>query len=328
MHRRKFIAALGGATVFPFVAHTQQSDAKRRVAILFAQSEADPEARQRATVAKAALQELGWIEGQNIRLELRWFDNEPNRAKQLAQELFALTPDVILVQSTPGVEAVRAATRTIPTVFVVVTDPVGSGVVPSLAHPNANITGFSSFEPEIGTKWLETLKGVAPSVQEVAVLLDPEFSAFTAVWQSINAVAPAMGSQLVQAPIHTSADIEPAIISTANKPNRGLLVIPNALTTGNRALIIQLAARYRLPAIYPFRFFAAAGGLISYGIDQDDLFRRGIGYVSRILKGEKAGDLPVQIPTKFDFVINLKTAKTLGLEIPPKLLFTADEVIE
>jgi putative ABC transport system substrate-binding protein len=213
-------------------------------------------------------------------------------------------------------------------VFVVVTDPVGSGVVASLARPNANMTGFSSFEPEIGTKWLEALKEVAPHIQEVAVLLDPDFSAFTAVWQSISAVAPAMGLGLVQAPIHTSRDIEPAIASVAAKPNRGLLVVPHALTTGNRNLIVQLAARHRLPAIYPFRFFTTAGGLISYGIDQDDLFRRGTGYIDRILRGAKPADLPVQVPTKFELAINLKTAKSLGLTVPQKLLFTADEVIE
>ena len=330
MRRRKFLGALGGAAaaVWPLVAHAQQPKSMRRFAVLFAQAESDPASQQRAAVVRRTLQELGWIEGRNIQLDFRWFDNEPARARQLAEEVVALAPDAILVQSTPGIEAVRAATKTVPTVFVVVTDPVGSGVVTSLARPNANVTGFSSFEPEIGSKWLDTLKEVAPNVREVAVLLDPDFSAFTAVWKSISAVAPGMGLQLVQAPIHTSSDIEPAIVSVAAKPDRALLVVPHALTTGNRNLIVQMAAKHGLPAIYPFRFFTTAGGLMSYGIDQDDLFRRGTGYIDRILKGDKPADLPVQVPAKFELVINLKTAKSLGLTVPQKLLFTADEVIE
>ena len=328
MKRRDFIGLIGGVAALPLAARAQQSEPVRRVAVLLAQKEADPESQQRAATVKQTLKELGWVSDRNIRLELRWFDNEPTRAILLARELVAMAPDAILVQSTPGVEAVRAATRTIPTVFVVVSDPVGSGVVASLAHPDSNLTGFSSFEPEIGTKWLGALKDVAPKIREVAGLLDPSFSAFTAVWRSINAIAPAMGLQIVQAPIHTTADIEPAIASAASKPDRGLLVVPNALTTGSRELIVRLAADFRMPAIYPFRFFTTAGGLMSYGIDQDDLFRRGTGYIDRILKGAKPTDLPVQIPTKFEFVVNLRTAKALGLEFPPKLLFTADEVIE
>jgi putative ABC transport system substrate-binding protein len=328
MRRRKFLSVLGGVATLPLAARAQQPGSLRKFAVLFAQAETDPESQQRAAVVKRTLQELGWIEGRNIRLEFRWFSNEPESARRLAKELVALSPDAILVQSTPGVEAVRAATKTIPTVFVVVTDPVGSGVVESLARPNTNMTGFSSFEPEIGSKWLDTIKEVAPRIREVAVLLDPDFSAFTAVWKAIVSAAPGMGLQLIQAPIHTSGDIEPAIALVATKPDRALLVVPHALTTGNRDLIVRLAAQHRMPAVYPFRFFTTAGGLMSYGIDQDDLFRRGTGYIDRILKGDKPADLPVQVPSKFELAFNLKTAKTLGLTVPPKLLFTADEVIE
>ena len=332
MQRRRFVTLLGaagiGPALLPFAARAQQPGGLRRFAVLFAQAETDPESQQRAAIVRRTLQELGWIEGRNIRLEFRWFDNEPARARLLAEELVALTPDAILVQSTPGVEAVRAATKSVPTVFVVVTDPVGSGVVESLARPNTNMTGFSSFEPEIGSKWLETIKEVAPHIREVGVLLDPGFSAFTAVWKAIVSAAPGMGLQLAQAPIRTLSDIEPAIASVAAKPDRALLVVPHALTTGNRDLIVQLTARHRLPAIYPFRFFTTAGGLMSYGIDQDDLFRRGTGYIDRILKGDKPANLPVQVPSKFELAFNLKTAKSLGLTVPAKLLFTADDVIE
>lgn len=330
MRRRGVLGMLAGGALAasPFAARAQQTDGIRKVAVLLAQAESDPESQVRVAIVRRTLQERGWIIGRNIQLELRWFDNEPELAKRMAKQLVELSPDAILVQSTPGIEAVRAATRAIPTVFVVASDPVGSGIVASVARPGGNVTGFSSFEPEIGTKWLEALKEVAPGIREVAVLLDPELSAFASIWRSINAVAPTMGLRLIQAPIRTASDIEPAIVAAAGQSNRALLVIPNPLTTGHRDAIIKLAAQHKLPAIYPFRFFALSGGLMSYGIDQNDLFKRGTGYIDRILKGEKPAELPVQAPSKYEFVMNLKTAKALGLSVSTSLLLRADEVIE
>ena len=329
MKRREFITLLGGvAAAWPLAARAQQGERMRRIGVLMGQAAIDSEGQSRAAALRNALQDLGWIDGRNVRFELRWFAGEPDRAAAYARELVDLAPDVIVANTVPGLAAVARATRAIPTVFVAVTDPVGSGYVAGLAQPGGNITGFSTFEPPIGGKWLEALKQIAPATRKVAVIVDPDFVGFAAIWRAIQAAAPAFGVEVTPAVFRDAADIEPAVTAVAGAPNLALIVLPHAVTTAHRDQIVGLAARHRLPAVYPFRFFATAGGLMSYGINITDLFRRSASYVDRILKGEKPADLPVQAPTKYELVINLKTAKALGLDVPSNLLALADEVIE
>jgi putative ABC transport system substrate-binding protein len=301
----------------------------RRVGVLAAYREDDPEAQTRIAVFREGLQALGWTEGRNIVMEYRWGAGEPERARIFAAEMVSMKPDVILAHGTPAVTALRTVTSTIPVVFVSVVDPVGAGHVQSLARPGGNITGFSTFEPDIGGKWLELLKEVAPGLRRVAAVSDPGFKGFAGVWGAIETLAPRFGLDLTSISFHAPTDdLESAVAAFAREQGGGLIVVPTALNAVHRYRIFSAAAVNRLPAIYAFRFYAIDGGLMAYGIDNIDLFRRGAAYVDRVLRGETPADLPVQAPTKFELVINLKTAKALGLEIPPSLLARADEVIE
>jgi putative tryptophan/tyrosine transport system substrate-binding protein len=328
--RRELIAALGGAAVaWPLPLSAQHPRAVRRIGVLMGIAENDADAKPRAIAFRHGLQELGWTEGRNISIEYRWAAADPEHMHSYAAELVALAPDLILANTTPVVTALQHATRTIPIVFVNVVDPAGRGFVANLARPGGNITGFLIFEFSMGGKWLETLKQVAPRVKRVAMIFNPETAPFSESFvRVIEAAAPAFAVETVSAKVRDRAELESAVVSFANKPEGGLIVLPDLFTTIHRDTIVALATRNRLPAIYPFRYFAASGGLVSDGIDGSDLFRRSASYVDRILKGEKPADLPVQAPTKFELVINLKTAKVLGLQVPPKLLALADEVIE
>jgi putative tryptophan/tyrosine transport system substrate-binding protein len=324
MRRREFITLLGGAAaVWPLVAHAQGP--AKLIAILLPSTETDPEMQARLAVFRDALAKLGWADGKNIRLEPRWFGGSASHAARYAQELVSLNPDVIVANSTPAIDAVLKVTRSVPTVFMLVADPVGNGFVASLAHPGANTTGFSAFDPEIVGKWMQALKEIAPAVKRAAVLYQ---SGYEFLSRAAETAAPALGLQVTQVLCQTVAEVENAIAAFADGTDRALIVIPSPLFALNRDLIIGSAAHHRLPTVYPFRFFAEAGGLMAYGIDTIDISRRSASYVDRILKGEKPSSLPVQAPVKFELVINLKTAKALGLTVPPSLLARADEVIE
>jgi putative ABC transport system substrate-binding protein len=329
MRRREFITLLGGAAAgWPHVAGAQQSDKLRLIGGLLGFASNDQEAQNRLTTFRNALQGLGWTEGRNARIEVRWTGDDLERGKGYAAELIALAPDVIFCSTNYALAELSRLTQTIPIVFAEVGDPVGSGFVSKLGRPGGNITGFSSFEPTMGGKWLQNLKEIAPSVSRVGVLIQPESTANIAFLRAAEAAGPSLEVKASSAGVHDGNEIERAIATFASQVDSGLIVLPNSITLGNRDLIIELAARHRLPAIYPYRVFAVSGGLISYGPDQIEQWRGAAKYVDRILKGEKPGDLPVQTPTKFELVINLKTAKALGLTVPPALLTSADEVIE
>ena len=329
MRRRDFIAILGGAAAgWPLGARAQQSNRPRLVGALFAMAPRDPEAEMRVKAFETGLRELGWVEGRNMRLEYRWAPRDPGLLLSQATELIGLGPDVILATGTPVVAALRQGNPP-PVVFVQVTDPIGNGFVPNLARPGGYLTGFTSFEFTVGSKWLEALKHVAPAVQRVALIFNPDTAPFAHLfWQPVVEAAPAFDVEPIQVPIRDVGEIEHAIEAFARAGNGGLMVLPDVSSTNYRDLIIALAARHRLPAVYPYRHFAASGGLMSYGTDVADVFRRAASYVDRILKGAAPGDLPVQAPAKYEFVINLKTANTLGLTVPPLWLGRADEVIE
>jgi putative ABC transport system substrate-binding protein len=332
MRRRELIKLIGGAAVvaaWPVAVRAQQPVRIRRIGMLVAYAESDPEAQARVAAFRQGLRELGWTEGHNLQIELRWETGDPDRAQTFATELISLTPDVIVAHGTPALTALHRATRTIPVVFVSVIDPVSAGYVQSLAVPGGNITGFSTFEPEIGGKWLELLKEIAPGLSRVAGILDPSFTGFAGMWGAIENMAPRFGLEVKSLPFHAPTDdLESAVARFAQESRGGLIVLPTALNAVERNRIFSSAARGRLPAMYAFRFYATDGGMMSYGIDTVDLFRRSASYVDRILKGEKPADLPVQAPTKFEMVINLKTVRALGLTVPPALLVRADEVIE
>jgi putative ABC transport system substrate-binding protein len=329
MRRRKFITLVGGAVAaWPLAARAQPSKQVRQIGMLIASEENEPLVRSRVTAFRQGLNDLGWIEGRNLQIEYRWTGNDPERTQRYVSELVALAPEVILSHSPPATSALSKATRSIPIVFVQITDPVGAGLVANLAHPGANITGFTTFEFSMGTKWLDLLKGIAPNLARVAVMQYAKSPTWSGQLQAVEAAAPSLGIQIIPAGVENAVDIERSIAEIGREANGGLIVMPDSITLIHRKLIVSLAERYHLPAIYPFRYFPDDGGLISYGIDLADVWRRGATYVDRILKGSAAGDLPVQQPTKFELVINLKTAKALGLEIPPTLLARADEVIE
>ena len=329
MKRREFIAIIGGAAVaFPLVARAQQPPPMKRIGVLLGTAESNLEQRSRLSAFVRALTELGWTEGRNIRIEYRWASGSADRLRAHAAELASLAFDVILTQGTPATTALHKAGTKTPIVFVSATDPVGSGLVASLARPGGNITGFANFEHTMGGKWLETLKEVAPRVTRVAVILNPGNAALPGQLRTIETAAPALGIQVVAAPVRSAADIERGIAAFAARPNGGLVVLTDFITQTHRDLIVTQAARHRLPAVYNLRSFVAIGGLVSYGTDRADLFRRAASYVDRILKGAKPADLPVQHATKFELVVNLKTAKALGLKIPESFLLRADEVIE
>jgi putative ABC transport system substrate-binding protein len=325
--RRQLITLLGGAAAWPFAARAQQPERMRRIGVLMGLTASDPEAHSRVTAFENGLRELRWIKGRNIWIEYRWAGD--GMLRDHVTELLALAPDVIVANSTPVTAALREQSQVMPIVFTQVTDPVGQGLVPNLARPGGNLTGFTSFEFSIGTKWLEVLKQTAPRVTRVALVFDPRSAPFADLFlQSVEAAAPSFSVTPMEAVVRAAADLDRVFDSLARETNGGLIVLPDISMTNHREVIIALAARHRVPAVYPFRYFAASGGLMSYGTDVAEVFWRAAAYVDRILRGTSPGDLPVQAPTKYELVINLKTAKALGLEVPPTLLARADEVIE
>ncbi len=329
MRRREFITLLSGATVtWPIVAQAQEREQISRIGALMSVGADDPEGQARISAFRQALQKLGWTEGQNARIDIRWTAGDSALERKFATELVTLKPDIILASASPNVAALQAITRTVPIVFAHAVDPVGGGLVDSLAKPGGNATGFVLFEYGMAAKWLELLKEIAPNVTRVAVLRDAAIAAGTGQFGAIQSVAPSFGVELTPVNVRDPGEIERAISAFARSPNGGLIVTAAPLTIAHRELIVALAAQYRLSAVYSLRPFVTAGGLLSYGSDILDLYRRAAGYIDRILKGEKPADLPVQAPTKYELVINLKTAKALGLSVPQALLATADEVIE
>jgi putative ABC transport system substrate-binding protein len=332
VRRRQFITLLGGAAAaWPLAARAQQTERVRRIGVLMSYAESDPEAQAWYAAFREGLQKLGWTEGHNIRIDTRWAAaDDAGSMRGFAKELVALQPDLIVSGTTTTTAALLQYTRTISIVFVLVSDPVGSGFVASFSRPGGNATGFNVSEQTLAGKWLELLKYIAPHVARVAMLFNPvSAAAFAEYWLTpFKAAAPSFGVEAIAAPVRDRSELEPVIAAQAREPNAGLIAMPDSFTDTHRAEITSLAARYRLPAVYPFRLFVEAGGLLSYGLDRSDNFRRAATYVDRILKGEKPSELPVQAPVKFDLVINLKTAKALGLEVPPTLLARADEVIE
>ena len=329
MQRREFIGILGGAAAMPLVARTQER--VRRVGVLIGAAVAgmdDPDARARVTAFQQALQQLGWTEGRNVRTDHRWATGSAEDILKNAKELVELGPDVILTTGAAVITRLMQATRTVPIVFTSVTDPVGAGFVESLSQPGGNVTGFMQFEYSLSGKWLELLKEIAPNATRAAVLRDAAISAGSGQFAVIQAGAPSVGMDIMPINVRDAGEIERAITNFARAPNGGLIATASALTVVHRKLIIALAARHRLPAVYYRRRFVDDGGLISYGPNILDASRQAAGYVDRILRGEKPTDLPVQAPTKYELVVNLKTAKALGLTVPPSLLARADEVIE
>ena len=328
-NRREFITLLGGAAAtWPLAARAQQGGRMRRVGVLQNLASDDPAEQARLMAFGQGLQELGWTIGQNVRIENRWSAGDPDRIRRNTEEMVALAPDVILASGNAGVAPLLQATRTVPVVFVIVPDPVGAGFVDSLARPGGNATGFIAYEYGLSGKWLEVLKEIAPGVTRAAVIRDPALASGPGQFAAIQSIAPSLGVEVSPVNVRDAGEIERAITAFAHSPNGGLIVTGSALVGIHRHLIIALAARHKLPAVYVERTYVAAGGLISYGSDFLDQYRRAASYVDRILKGEKPADLPVQAPTKYELVINLKTAKALGLDLPASVLARADEVIE
>jgi putative ABC transport system substrate-binding protein len=329
VRRRTFIAALAGAAAWPLITHAQQPERSRRIGVLLSLGKDNPEAQARLEAFAQGLQELGWTDGRNIRIDYRWSAGDAERTRKYAAELVALGPDLILAGNTSTVRPLQQATRTVPIVFAGVVDPVAAGFVDNLARPGGNTTGFTQFEYAMSSKWLELLKDIAPRVTRAAVLrLRDVSNAEAGEFAAIQAVAPSLGVTLTPFGLGDASEIEQGIAAFARTLDAGLIVTTGASPTLHGQLIIMLAARHHLPAIYPYRYYVTDGGLMSYGPDRVDPYRRAASYVDRILKGEKPGDLPVQAPTKYELAINLKTAKALGLDVPPSLLTRADEVIE
>ena len=328
MRRREFIAFLGGAAAWPVVSRAQQPDRVRRIGVLMAIAADDPAAQARLSTFRAHLEQLGWTDRRNVQIDTHFGGGDPDRIRKSAAELVAQGPDVILASATPALAPLLQLTRSIPIVFVFVADPVGAGFVGSLAHPGGNATGFTAFDYSISAKWLELLKEIAPSVKRIGVLRDPALTLGTAQFAAIQAMAPSLGVEVTPIGVRDAGEIEHGIGAIAHMSNAGLVVIGSALTNAHRHSIISLAARHKLPAIYWERMVTKDGGLFSYGPSFLDQFRLGASYVDRILRGEKPAELPVQTPTKYELVINLSTAKALGITVPPTLLARADEVIE
>jgi putative ABC transport system substrate-binding protein len=329
--RRKFIALLGGATTAWAVATRAQQPAgkPRRLGVILPYREDDPQSQARTDALRATLREAGWIEGRNLQSIYRWDATEPERIRAYARDIVGLEPDLIVANSTPVATAVLRETRTIPIVFVSVTDPIGQGLVTSFARPGGNVTGFTNIEPSFGGKMMAVLKEIAPGITRVAALYNPVSNPSTVDYLRVmDQIAPSLFVKTIAAPVYTPADIETALEELSGQPGGGLTVMLDTFVTAHRRLIFSLSDRYRLPAIYPVPYFAREGALVAIGADIVDLFRRAGVYVDRILKGNKPADLPVQAPVKFETIINLKTAKALGLTVPDKLLATADEVIE
>ncbi|MFL6973594.1 MAG: ABC transporter substrate-binding protein [Xanthobacteraceae bacterium] len=328
MRRREFIVLIGSATAWPLGARAQQRERVRRIGVLNSLAADDPEGQARLKAFQQGLQQLGWTDGRNVQIDVRWPAGNPDRIRSYAAELVALAPDVILATGAATVEPLLHVTRAVPIVFTLVVDPVGAGYVDSLARPGGNATGFVNFEYGVSAKWLELLKQITPGVTRVAVIRDPAISAGLGLLGAIQSVSPSVGVEVSPVDVRDAAEIERAVTAFARAPNGGLIVTGSALAVVRRDLIIALAARHKLPAIYFERFFVTGGGLVSYGPNFTDQFRSAAAYVARILKGEKPAELPVQAPTKYELVINLKTAKALGLSIPRPLLLRADRVIE
>jgi putative tryptophan/tyrosine transport system substrate-binding protein len=329
LKRREFIALLGGAAAWPLAAGAQQGERMRRIGVLMASAADDSVYQAHIAAFLRGLAQLGWTDGRNVRIDTRWATSNADDLRRHAAELAALAPDVLVAATGTATAApLLQATRTVPIVFVQVIDPVGAGFVASLARPGGNATGFTSFEYGLSGKWLELLKQIAPSMTRAAVLRDPAVASGIGQFAAIQAVAPSLGVELSPIDARDAPEIERAVAAFASSGNGGLIVTPSPVANRHRDLIATLAARHRLPAVYGSRHYVAAGGLISYGPDLIDQYRRAAGYVDRILKGEKPADLPVQAPTKYELVINLKSAKPLGLDVPPTLLARADEVIE
>jgi putative ABC transport system substrate-binding protein len=328
MRRRDFITLLGGAAAaWPLMARAQQPERMRRIGVVMAYAGSDPNGQVQVAAFRQALQKLGWIEGRNIRIDFRYAFDDSARVRALAVELLGLKPDLMVSNSNFITAILQSEVHSVPLVFVSVSDPIGSGFIKDLAQPGGNITGFANFQPTMGGKWLEKLREIAPQVERVGLMLHPE-PPNIGYLKSAEAAAPSLKIKLVGLEVRNSTEIERVLATFVGEPNGGLIIAPNVVTFANSGLIVALAARYRLPAIYPFAFYAKAGGLISYGFDASDQFRQGAVYADKILRGAKPADLPVQHPTKFELVINLKTAKLLGLEMPLQLQQLADEVIE
>jgi putative tryptophan/tyrosine transport system substrate-binding protein len=328
MKRREFITLLGGAAAWPIAARAQQGERMRRIGVFMPLAADDPESLARVGAFLQGLQALGWTDGRNVRIDYRWTAGDAERIRRYAVELAALAPDVILAGGAAVVPSLLQATRTVPIVFTQTPDPVGAGFVNSLARPGGNVTGFTIFEYGISAKWLELLKEITPHVTRAAVIRDAAIASGTGQWGALQSVAPSFGVELSPVNMLDAGEIERAIAAFARSPNGGVILTGSALAMIHRDLIITLAARHKLPAIYYDRHYVKAGGLISYGPNSIDPHRRAASYVDRILKGEKPADLPVQTPTKYELAINLKTARALGLDVPPTLLARADEVIE
>jgi putative ABC transport system substrate-binding protein len=328
MNRRAFIAGLGSAAAWPLAARAQPRERMRRIGVFMPGVADDAEFQARNAAFLQGLGELGWAVGHNVRIDYCWGAGDPDRIRACAAEIVGLAPEAILGASTPVLAALRKETQTIPVVFTGISDPVGGGFVASLTRPGGNLTGFANFEPEVGGKWLQELKQVAPSVNRVAFILNPQNASWPSLFRAIDAVAPTFGVTASAIHVRDATEIERAITAFGGQPNGGLIVQPDGITTAHRQLIIELAAKLSLPAVYPFRYFVTDGGLMAYGVNNVDQFRSAASYIDRILRGAKPDDLPVQAPTKFELFINLKTAKALGLTVPPTLLARADEVIE
>jgi putative tryptophan/tyrosine transport system substrate-binding protein len=328
MMRREFIALLGSAAAaWPLAARAQQPERMRRIGVVMAYTESDPNGQVQVGAFRQQLQKLGWMEGNNIQIDFRYAADDPARIRALAVELLGLRPDLMVSNSNLVTTILQSEVHSIPLVFVSVSDPIGSGFVKDLARPGGNVTGFANFQPSMGGKWLEKLREIAPQIERVGLVLRPE-PPNIGYLKSAEAAAPSFGVKLVDLEAQSSSEIERVVATFAGEPHGGLIIAPNVVNFANSDLIVALAARYRMPAIYPFAFYAKQGGLISYGFDAADQFRQGAVYVDKILRGAKPTDLPVQHPTKFEIVVNLKTAKALGLDVPLLVQQLADEVIE
>jgi len=329
MRRRDFIKLVSGSTIaWPLAVRAQQSERVRRIGLVMGFTESDPAGQAQVNAFRQQLRKFGWIEGVNINIDYRYPADDPSRIRAAAVELLGLAPDLIVTSTNMVTAILKSEVRAVPLVFLYVSDPIGSGFVTNLARPTGNVTGFANYEPSMGGKWLETLKEIAPYIERVGFILNPETPPNVGFLQTAEAAAPLLKIKLSALGVHTRDEIERAVTGFADEPKGGLIVAPHAITVTNSHLIVELAARHRLPSIYPFAFYAKAGGLVSYGFDPVDQFRQGAGYVDRILRGAQPRELPVQNPARFELVINLNTAKALGLAVPPSMQQLADEVIE
>jgi putative ABC transport system substrate-binding protein len=327
LRRREFIAGLGGAAVWPFAARAQQGDRVRRIGVLLPYDENEPVVKPRVSAFTQALADLGWTDGRNVRMDLRWSGDDINRIRALAQELVGSQPDIILTSDTAATAARQRETRTIPIVFVNVSDPVAQRIVSRLDRPSGNITGFANLEASMGGKWLELLSEIAPGLKRAAIMFNPDAAPVSAYMPSFETAARSLKVVPIIAPVHSDVEIETAIIALGREPRGGFVVMPDVFMTSHRVPIIAAAARNNVPAVYSLSVLVRDGGLLSYGPDRVDSFRRAATYVDRILRGAKPGDLPVQFPTKFEMAVNRKTAKALGLAVPPSIMLRATEVI-